>query len=103
MGRSDPSAPPSVHVAEPVAADLHPHAVDRGRGRDVEPAPVVAAPVDVADVLRHLDRAEMLAAAVEDPDALRPSDVDVAALVELHPVDELARGEVARADVLGED
>src|SRR6266851_7867732 len=91
-----------MHVAELVAGDLHPYAVDRGRGRDVERAPVVVAPVDVADALRHLDRAEMLAVRREDPDAVGAGDVDVALLVELHPVDEAALRQVAVPDVLGE-
>src|SRR5712691_1190519 len=93
---------PLVHVAEPVSRDLHPYAVDGGRGRDVERAPVVVAPVDVADALRHLDRAEMLTVRREDPDAVGAGDVDVALLVELHPVDEATLGQVAVADVLGE-
>src|SRR5665213_4015548 len=57
------------HIAELVARDLRPYAVDGGRGRDEERAPVVVAPVDVADALRHLDRAEMLAVRAEHPDA----------------------------------
>src|SRR5438132_8626831 len=92
-----------AHVAEPVAADLHPHAVDRRRGRDVEPLPVVVAPVQVPSALRYLNGAEVLALGAEDPDALGAGDVDVALLVRLHPVDEAAFGEVAVADVLRED
>src|SRR4051794_6276030 len=47
-----------LHVAESIAADLHPHAV-HGRGRrDEEVCPVVAAPVHVPDGLRDLDHAE---------------------------------------------
>src|SRR5438309_11703608 len=87
-----------VHVAEPVAADLHAHAIDRRRGRDVHRLPVVAAPVQVAGALRDLDHAEVLAFGAEDPDAVRAGDVDVAPLVGLHPVDEAALGEVAVAD-----
>src|SRR3982074_356307 len=81
-------SPPLVHVAESVARNLHPHAVDGGRGRDVERAPVVAAPVDVADAFRHLDRAEVLAVRAEDPDAVGAGDVDVSLFVDLHPIDE---------------
>src|SRR5437764_12120875 len=46
-----------VHVAEPVAADLHPHPVDGGRRRDVQRLPVVVAPVGVADGRRKLEYA----------------------------------------------
>src|SRR4029077_5148066 len=84
------SPPPLVHVAESVARDLHPHAVHGRRGRDVQGAPVVVAPVDVAHAFGHLDRAEVLAVRTEDPDAVRAGDVDVSLLVDLHSVDEAA-------------
>src|SRR5256885_1371724 len=80
------TASSSGHVAEPVAPDLHPDPVKRGRGRHIEIAPVVAAPVEVADVLGHLDHAEVLALRADHPDAARPGDVDVASLVALHSV-----------------
>src|SRR6476646_10661361 len=51
--------PPLLHVAELVSCDLHPHAVDRGRGRDVQRPPVVVAPVQIADVLRDRDHAKV--------------------------------------------
>src|SRR3982074_3679118 len=80
------SPPLLVHVAEPVARDLHPHAVDGRRGRDVHGAPVVVAPIDVADALRHLDRAEMLAVRADDPDAVGTRGVDVPSPASLPPV-----------------
>src|SRR5438552_3200970 len=94
-------SPPSVHVAESVARNLHPHAIDRGRRGNEERAPAVLAPVDVADALRHRDRAQMLAVRAEHPNAAGAGDVDVAVLVELHPVDETALREITVADVLG--
>src|SRR5947209_2310298 len=57
---ADTRPPSSVHVAEAVAADLQRDPVHRGGRRDVERAPVLAAPVEVADALRHLDDAELL-------------------------------------------
>src|SRR5919204_5465078 len=66
----------SRHVAEPVPRDLHRDAVQRRRARHVQIAPVVAAPVEVADVLRHLDHAEQLRLGADHPDAARPGDVD---------------------------
>src|SRR5215210_484787 len=90
------------HVAEPVARDLHPHAVDRRRGRDVQRLPVVVAPVHVADGLGDLDRPEVLPLGREDHDASGAGDVDIAVLVELHAVDEVALLEARGADVLGE-
>ena len=93
----------SPHVRELVAADLALDAVERGRGRDEQDVPVRAAPVEVADVLGHLDGADLLAVGVEDAHAARAGDPDVAALVELHPVDEVADVQVARADALGDD
>src|SRR5256886_1366872 len=80
------TASSSGHVAEPVAPDLHPDPVKRGRARHIEIAPVVAAPVEIADVLGHLDHAEVLALRADHPDAARPGDVDVASLVALHSV-----------------
>src|SRR4051812_16833483 len=91
-----------THVAEPVARDLHAHAVDRRRGRDVQGLPVGVAPVQVADRLGHLDRAEVLALGREDQDAVGAGDVDVALLVELHAVDEVTLREVGGADALRE-
>src|ERR1700738_3798386 len=82
------SLPSLVHVAEPVARNLHPHAIDGRRSRDVHRAPVVVAPVDVAGALRHLDPPEMLAVRADDPDAVGAGDVDVSLLIGLHPVDE---------------
>ena len=61
-----------------------------------------AAPVEVADVLGHLDGADVLARRVEHPHAAGAGDPDVAALVELHPVGEVADLEDARADPVGE-
>src|SRR2546423_1592691 len=76
----------SPHVAEPVFPHLHPDPIERRRGRHVEVAPVVAAPVEVADVLRHLDHPEQLGLRADHPRAARARHVDVAALVALHPV-----------------
>ena len=82
--------------------DAHADPVDGRRRRDEQGLPAVLAPVHVPDRLRHLDHAEMLAVGREDPDTVRAGDVDVAALVELHPVDETALREITVADVLGE-
>ena len=49
-------------------------------------APVVAAPRQVAGVLRDVDHAEVLGFGRDDPDAARSRHPDVAALVALHPV-----------------
>src|SRR3954469_26065571 len=80
----------SPHVVESVSGDLALHAVHRGRRRDEQPVPVRAAPVDVAHVLGDVDRPEVAALGADHPDALGAGHVDVAALVELHAVDELA-------------
>src|SRR5919206_4807544 len=61
--------PSSRHVAEPVARDLHPDPVQGRRARHVQVAPVVAAPVEVADVLRHLDHPEQLRVRADHPHA----------------------------------
>src|SRR6266513_677976 len=95
------TASSSRHVAEPVAPDLYPDPVERGRARHVEIAPVVAAPVEIADVLRHLDHAEVLGLRADHPDAAGPGDVDVASLVALHPVGDSLLDH-ARADVVEE-
>src|SRR5436190_902415 len=76
----------SRHVAEPVSGDVHPDPVERCRARQVELVPVVAAPVEIADVLRYLDHAEVLGLGTDHPDAAGPRHVDVAALVALHSV-----------------
>src|SRR5690349_21519145 len=91
--------PPSAHahIGDAVAAHLQLHAIDRGRAGAIELVPVAPAPVQVAGVLGHADHAEMPAGRREHPDAARPGDVDVAALVALHPVDQ-AGGELAGAD-----
>ena len=68
----------------------------------VEIVPEGSAPVKVGDVFGHLDDAEVLACRVEYPHAARAGDVDVAAFVALHAVDD-AVPEFAVADVLGED
>src|SRR4051812_9737507 len=99
----------SPHVREAVAGDLAAQAVHRRRRGDEQPAPVRSAPVDVAHGLRHLHGAQVLALGAEDahPEgarlAPRAGDPDVAALVELHAVDEVADGEVAGADAVGHD
>src|SRR5207249_1295622 len=54
------------------------------------------------DALRNLDDSEMLTLRAEDPDALRPREPDAAALVALHPVDEIPFLQARGADVLGE-
>src|SRR4051812_9886881 len=92
----------SPHVGESVAGDLAGDAVDRGGRGDEQLVPVRPAPIDVADVLGDLDRADVPAAGIEDADAARPGDPDVAALVELHAVDEVADLEAARADPVGQ-
>src|SRR5262245_44620362 len=89
-----------VHVAEPIAGDVHAHAVDGRRRRDVQRLPVVVAPVEVAGAFGDVDGPEMLALRAKDPNAPGPGDVDVAALVRLHAVDEPALRDVAVADVL---
>src|SRR4051812_34700926 len=89
---------PSAHERLAAAAHLGLDAVQGRRRRHEQPAPVGAAPVQVADALRNLDDAEMLALGREDPHTFGPGHPDVAALVALHPVHELARLEVAGAD-----
>src|SRR4051794_9984183 len=91
----------SPHVGKAVAADLALHAVDRGRRGDVEPVPVGPAPVQVADGLGDLHGAELPALGVEHAHAAGAGDPDVAALVELHPVDQVADVDVAGPDALG--
>src|ERR687888_1682072 len=76
----------SPHVAEPVPRHLHPDPIQGRRARHVQVVPVVAAPVEVADVLGHLDHAELLRVGADHPHAARAGDVDVAVLVALHPV-----------------
>src|SRR4051794_31656401 len=99
----------SPHVREAVARDLAAQAVHRRRRGDEQPAPVGTAPVDVAHGLRHLHGAQVLPLGAEDahPErarlAPRAGDPDVAALVELHAVDEVADGEVAGPDPVGHD
>src|SRR6266550_1964275 len=88
------ASPPLAHERLAAAAHLGLHAVHGCAGRNEEPVPVRAAPVDVADVL---------AARSEHPHALRARHPDVAALVALHPVDELPRRQVAGADAFGEE
>src|SRR5580693_5776211 len=61
-----------------------------------------AAPVEVGDVFRHVDDAEVLARRVEYPDSARSGDVDIAARVALHTVDNPVP-KFTVADVLGED
>src|SRR5215212_255885 len=92
----------SPHVREPVAGDLAGHAVDRRRRRDEQLVPAGAAPIQVADGLRDLDGADVLPLRAEDADAAGPGHPDVAALVELHAVDEVAGLEAGRADAVGE-
>src|ERR1700730_877268 len=89
----------SRHVAEPIPRHLHRDSVQRGRARHVQVAPFLAAPVQVADVLRDLDHAEQLGLGADHPDSSGSSDVDVAALVAFHPVGD-ALLDHARADVL---
>src|SRR4051812_4916024 len=91
----------SRHVAEPVACHLHLDPVHRRRARDVELVPVVASPVEVAGVLGDLDHAEVLRLGADHPDPAGPGDVDVAALVDLHPVGDSLLDH-AGADVLEE-
>src|SRR4051794_3248897 len=72
----------SPHVGESVAGDLAGDAVERrGRG-DEELGPACATPVKVADVLGHLDGADLRAVRVEHAHAAGAGDPDVAALVE---------------------
>src|SRR3954447_436089 len=101
--RSDSSVTRSPHVGETVARDGALKAVHRRRRGDEQPAPVGAAPVDVAHGLGDLDRADVLSLGVEDADPARTRHPDVAALVELHPVDEVAGLEARRPDVLRVD
>src|SRR6266850_770976 len=91
----------SRHVAEPIAGHLHRDPVQRGRAGHVQVAPIVAAPVEVADVLRDLDDAQQLCVRTDHPDAAGTRDVDVAVLVALHPVRDSFLDH-ARADVLEE-
>src|SRR5919206_3365235 len=93
----------SPHVGKAVAADLALHAVERRRRGDEQPVPVRAAPVQVADGLGHLHGADLPAVGVEDAHAARARDPDVAALVELHAVDQAADVDVAASDALGKD
>src|SRR6188472_411554 len=92
----------SPHVVQAVARHVRVDAVHRRARRDEQPVPRGTAPVDVPHVLGNLDHAEVLALRAEDPDALRAGDPDVAALVELHAVDELAALELAGADAIRE-
>src|SRR4051794_7643480 len=92
----------SPHVGQTVTGDLARDPVQRGRRGDEQPVPVRPAPVEVADRLGHLDGAELLALRVEHAHAARARDPDVAALVELHPVHEVAGVEVAGADAGGQ-
>src|SRR5438105_9724956 len=91
----------SRHVAEPVARRLHPDPVQRRRAGHVELGPVIAAPVEIADVLRHFEHAEVLRLRADHPDAARPGHVDVAVLVALHPI-RYSLFDHAPADVLEE-
>src|SRR4051794_11360635 len=91
---------PSV-VGERRGRHLGVDAVQRRGARDEEGLPVRAAPRQVADVLRDLDDAEVLAVRADHPDALRPGHPDVAALVALHPVRD-ALLDHAAADVVEE-
>src|SRR4051794_36637926 len=97
--RSASSVMRSPHVVEPVARRRAPHAVHRRGRADEQLVPVRATPVEVPDVLRDLDRADVLALRREHAHAAGARDPDVAALVELHPVDEVADVERAGADV----
>src|SRR4051794_13684297 len=92
----------SPHVGEPVAGHRARDPVQGRAGGDEELVPARAAPVEVAHVLRHLDRPDVVAVRVEDAHAARAGHPDVAALVELHAVDEVADLEVAAADVPGQ-
>src|SRR5438132_1077584 len=74
----------SAHERFFAPRDLRLEAVEAVRRADEHPLPVGTAPVVVADGLRDLNGAEMLSVRAEDPDALRPRDPDVAALVALH-------------------
>src|SRR2546426_5265885 len=92
----------SAHERLTPAGHLCLEAVEAGRGADEHPFPVRATPVDVADVLGDSDDAEVLTIRTEHPDALRARYPDVAALVALHAVDEVALLEGSRADALRE-
>src|SRR5918994_6589009 len=75
-----------AHVRLAARADLRPDRVQGCRARDEERVPVVAAPGDIARVLRDLHHAEVLAGGGDDPDPAGAGHPDVAALVALHPV-----------------
>src|SRR5216117_4107464 len=75
-----------AHVRLAARADDCPDRVERGRARDEERAPVLAAPAEVAGVLGHADHPEMLCHRGNDPDASWTGHPDVPALVALHAV-----------------
>src|SRR5947208_1456290 len=91
-----------LHERLAAPGDLGLEPIQAGRGADEHPLPLRAAPVEVADALGNLDHAEVLSFRAEDPDAFGAGDPDGAALVALHPVDEIALLETPRADALGE-
>src|SRR5262249_49729918 len=75
-----------AHVGLAAGADLRPDRVERCRAGQEERVPVLPAPGQVADVLGHLDRAEVLGFGADHPDPLPAPGPAVAALVALHPV-----------------
>src|SRR5262245_43694106 len=68
------------------AGNLQPGAEDEVIGRDVERAPVLAAPGQIGGVAWNAQPSDQLAVAVDDVDAAWSGTVDVALLVALHAV-----------------
>src|SRR6266540_719006 len=97
-----PIVPPLGHERLAASRGLRLEAVETGRRAHEHPAPVSAAPVEVADRLGDLDRAQVLAFGRDHPDACGPRHPEVPELVALHPVDEIHFLEARGADVLGQ-
>src|SRR5215469_259710 len=77
----------SLSLVGPDAGDGEPDPVDAGQCGDVERAGVLVPPSEVVRGLGKPQRAEMLPAGREQPDAGRPAHVEVAGRVDLEPVD----------------
>src|SRR5262245_41962667 len=90
-----------THVRLAPRSDSGLDRVERGRARDVERVPVLAAPREVPRVLGDENRSEMPALGGDDPDAARPGHPDAPALVALHPVGDALLDD-AGADALEE-
>src|SRR3712207_6604269 len=74
------------------ARHFEPRAQHVVEGRDVEVAPVLAAPSHVRAMARHAQPAEKPAGLVHDVDAPRARAVDVIGYVDLHAVGDAAFG-----------